>query len=47
VRPGDRRRAAYNCPEYVQAMLGAFRARAVPFNVNQHYRPEEVARLLE
>ena len=25
-------------------MLGAYRARAVPFNVNQHYRPAEVAR---
>jgi fatty-acyl-CoA synthase len=37
----------HNCPEYVEAMLGAFRARAVPFNVNQHYRPEEIARLLE
>ena len=32
----------YNCPEYVEAMLGCFRARAVPFNVNQHYRPEEI-----
>jgi len=35
----------YNCPEYVEAMLGCFRARAVPFNVNQHYRSEEVASL--
>jgi 3-oxocholest-4-en-26-oate---CoA ligase len=35
----------YNCPEYVEAMLGCFRARAVPFNVNQHYRPAEVAGL--
>src|SRR5262245_15539584 len=32
----------YNCPEYIEAMLGCFRARAVPFNVNQHYRPAEI-----
>jgi acyl-CoA synthetase (AMP-forming)/AMP-acid ligase II len=37
----------YNCPEYIEAMLGCFRARAIPFNVNQHYRPEEIARLFE
>jgi fatty-acyl-CoA synthase len=37
----------YNCPEYIEAMLGCFRARAVPFNVNQHYRPEEVQGLLD
>src|SRR6185503_646452 len=37
----------YNCPEYVEAMLGCFRARAVPFNVNQHYRAEEIAHLFE
>jgi len=36
----------YNCPEYVEALLGSYRARAVPFNVNQHYRPEEIASLL-
>jgi 3-oxocholest-4-en-26-oate---CoA ligase len=36
----------HNGPEYVEAMLGAVRARAVPFNVNQHYRPAEVGRLL-
>jgi 3-oxocholest-4-en-26-oate---CoA ligase len=36
----------FNCPEYLETMLGAFRARAVPFNVNQHYRPGEVAELL-
>jgi 3-oxocholest-4-en-26-oate---CoA ligase len=36
-----------NCPEYVESMLGCFRARAVPFNVNQHYRPEEIRGLLE
>jgi fatty-acyl-CoA synthase len=37
---------ASNCPEYVEAMLGAYRARAVPFNVNHHYHPREVAALL-
>ncbi len=36
----------HNCVEYVEAMLGAYRARAVPFNVNQHYRPAEVGALL-
>jgi fatty-acyl-CoA synthase len=38
---------ASNCPEYVEAMLGAYRARAVPFNVNHHYHPREVAALLD
>lgn len=37
----------YNCPEYIESMLGCFRARAVPFNVNHHYRPEEVGSLLD
>jgi len=37
----------HNCPEYVESMLGCYRARAVPFNVNQHYRPAEVRSLLE
>src|SRR5262245_41473674 len=37
----------YNCPEYVEAMLGCMRARAVPFNVNQHYRPAEIESLLD
>src|SRR3974377_1038235 len=36
----------HNSTEYVEAMLGAYRARAVPFNVNQHYRPAEVRSLL-
>ena len=36
-----------NRPEYVEAMLGAYRARAVPFNVNHHYTPREVAALLD
>jgi acyl-CoA synthetase (AMP-forming)/AMP-acid ligase II len=37
----------YNCPEYIESMLGCYRARAVPFNVNQHYRPAEVRSLLD
>jgi 3-oxocholest-4-en-26-oate---CoA ligase len=37
----------HNCPEYIEAMLGCLRARAVPFNVNQHYRPAEIRRLLD
>ena len=35
----------HNGVEYIEAMLGAYRARAVPFNVNQHYRPAEVGAL--
>jgi fatty-acyl-CoA synthase len=37
----------YNCPEYLEAMLGCFRARAVPFNVNQHYTPAEMRGLFD
>src|SRR5512145_2369930 len=37
----------YNCPEYIESMLGCFRARAVPFNVNQHYKAAEVRSLLD
>jgi fatty-acyl-CoA synthase len=36
-----------NCPEYLETMIGGYRARAVPFNVNHHYHPSEVAALLE
>jgi len=35
-----------NSVEYLEAMLGTLRARAVPFNVNQHYRPAEVHALV-
>jgi fatty-acyl-CoA synthase len=35
-----------NCSEYAEAMIGAFRARAVPYNVNYQYNPREVAALL-
>jgi acyl-CoA synthetase (AMP-forming)/AMP-acid ligase II len=36
-----------NCPEYIETMIGAYRARTVPFNVNHHYHPDEVAALLD
>lgn len=36
-----------NRTEYIEAMLGAFRARAVPFNVNQHYTASEVGALFD
>ena len=35
-----------NCPAYLEAMIGAYRARAVPYNVNHHYNAGEVAALL-
>jgi fatty-acyl-CoA synthase len=37
----------HNSTEYIEAMFGAFRARAVPFNVNQHYRGAEVGALFD
>jgi acyl-CoA synthetase (AMP-forming)/AMP-acid ligase II len=36
-----------NRPEYIESMLGCYRARAVPFNVNHQYNPAEVRALLE
>jgi fatty-acyl-CoA synthase len=36
-----------NRPEYPEAMLGAFKSRVVPFNVNYRYTPTEVRQLLE
>jgi fatty-acyl-CoA synthase len=35
-----------NCPEYVETMIGGWRARAAPYNVNHHYNAAEVAALL-
>jgi len=35
----------HNCPEYIEAMLGAFKARAAPFNVNYRYVRDELAYL--
>ncbi|MGH3677690.1 MAG: acyl-CoA synthetase [Mycobacterium sp.] len=37
---------AYNGPEYVEAMLGAWRARVAPFNVNYRYVKDELQYLL-
>jgi fatty-acyl-CoA synthase len=37
---------AYNGPEYVEAMLGAWRARVAPFNVNYRYVKTELQYLL-
>jgi fatty-acyl-CoA synthase len=37
----------YNCPEYLEAMLGAFKARVAPFNVNYRYVEEELVYLLD
>jgi 3-oxocholest-4-en-26-oate---CoA ligase len=35
-----------NCPAYIETMVGAWRARAVPYNVNHHYNAREIAALL-
>ena len=32
----------YNCNEYLEGMIGAFKARTVPFNVNYRYVEEEL-----
>ncbi|MGU3498579.1 acyl-CoA synthetase [Mycobacterium sp. C31M] len=37
---------AYNGPEFVEGMLGAFRARVAPFNVNYRYVKNELQYLL-
>ncbi len=36
-----------NCPEYLETMLGCYRARAVPFNVNHHYKPAEMRAIFD
>ena len=36
----------YNCPEYLEAMLGCFQARLVPVNVNYRYVDAELLDLL-
>ena len=35
-----------NCPEYIETMLGAYRARVAPFNVNYRYVDDELIYLL-
>ena len=37
----------YNRPEHVEAILGCWKARVVPCNVNYHYTADEVADLLQ
>ncbi len=47
VGPGDRVALMLrNSAPHVAALLGAFKLRAVPFNVNQHYTAEEIRHLL-
>ena len=36
----------HNCNEYLEGMLGAFKARSVPFNVNYRYVEDELIYLL-
>jgi len=36
----------YNCPEYMEGMLGAYKSRTAPFNVNYRYVDEELVYLL-
>ncbi len=36
-----------NRPEYIESMLGCYRARAVPFNVNHQYNPAEIRSLFD
>jgi fatty-acyl-CoA synthase len=36
----------YNCPEYIEGMLGAYKSRTAPFNVNYRYVDEELVYLL-
>ena len=36
----------YNCNEYLEGMLGAFKARVAPFNINYRYVDEELIYLL-
>ncbi len=36
----------HNCPEYLESMLGAYKARVAPFNVNYRYVAEELEYLL-
>src|SRR5215467_4193163 len=36
-----------NCPEYVEGMVGCYRARVAPFNVNYRYVDDELVYLLD
>ncbi len=37
----------YNCNEYMEGLMSAYKCRAVPFNVNYRYRQEELVYLLQ
>jgi fatty-acyl-CoA synthase len=37
----------YNCNEYMEGLMGAYKCRAVPFNVNYRYQQEELLYLLQ
>ena len=37
----------HNCPEYLEAMVGSYKARVAPFNVNYRYVAEELEYLLD
>jgi fatty-acyl-CoA synthase len=48
VRPGDHVGIhAHNRPEWCEAMLGCYKARAVPINVNYRYVPDELRYLFD
>src|SRR3954462_8148241 len=48
VGPGDHAGIyAYNCVPWVEAMLGSFKLRAVPININFRYVEDELAYLLD
>jgi fatty-acyl-CoA synthase len=36
----------YNCPEYLETMVGSYKARVAPFNVNYRYVADELVYLL-
>src|SRR5438128_9580843 len=36
-----------NCPEYIEGMLGCYRARSAPFNVNYRYVDDELCYLFD
>ncbi|MDX1649055.1 MAG: AMP-binding protein, partial [Myxococcota bacterium] len=47
-RPGDKLAIySHNRPEFVEALVGAMKARLAPVNVNYRYRDEELAYLLD
>jgi fatty-acyl-CoA synthase len=48
VRPGDHVGIhSYNRPEWCEAMIGCYKARAVPINVNYRYVPDELQYLFD